>query len=108
MSMIVSGNFAIKAEADSAIKALLGSGIGAGHICSFAINPAGQHDAYPIGGDEDASHGAAEAGPDALKGAAIGGTIGLGAGVVAFPIAGPVGMAAGAGVGAYIGSLAGA
>lgn len=108
MSMIVAGNFAIKAEADGAIAALKVGGITAEHICSFAISPPGQHDAYPIGGDEDASHGATEAGEGALKGAAIGSAIGLGAGVAALPIAGPVGMAGGAAIGAYIGSLAGA
>ena len=104
MSMIVAGNFAIKAEADSAIEALLSGGIKADHICSYALNPPGQHGTYPIGGDEDESPGATEAGGGALKGAVIGGAIGLGAGI----IAGPAGMAGGAAVGAYVGSLAGA
>ena len=104
MSMIVAGNFTTKIEADSAIEALLSGGIGADHVCVFAINPPGQHDSYPIGGDEDESRGSTEAGEGALKGAAIGGAIGLGAGIVA----GPVGMDGGAAVGAYVGSFAGA
>jgi hypothetical protein len=108
MSMIVAGNFSIKAEADSAIEALLSGGILADHICSFAVNPPGQHAAHPMTGDEYASPGATEAGGGAIKGAAIGSAIGIGAGVVAIPIAGPAGMAGGAAIGAYVGSLIGA
>ena len=108
MSHIVAGNFASKTQADSAIEALLSAGIGPDHICSFRVNPPGQHDAYPIGGDEYTSPGATGAGGSALKGAAIGGAIGLGAGIAAIPLAGPAGIVGGAGIGAYVGSLAGA
>jgi len=107
MSQIVAGNFASKTQADSAIEALLSAGIERDHICSFRVNPPGQHDAYPIGGDEYMSPGAAGAGGSALRGAAIGGAIGLGAGIAALPIAGPVGVVGGACIGAYVGSLAG-
>ena len=43
MSQIVAGNFPNKAQADSAIQALLSAGIGAEHICTFreAARPAG-------------------------------------------------------------------
>ena len=108
MNRIVAGNFPNKAQADSAIQVLLSAGIGAEHICTFRVNPPGQHATYPIGGDEYASPGATAAGGSAMTGAAIGGAVGLGAGLVAMPIAGPVGVAAGAGIGAYVGSLAGA
>ncbi len=108
MSHIVAGNFPNKSQADSAIEALLAAGIGSDHICTFRVNPPGQHGSYPIGGDEYASPGAKEAGPSALTGAAIGSAIGLGAGVVAAPIAGPAAVIGGAGVGAFVGSLAGA
>jgi hypothetical protein len=108
MSLIVAGNFASKTQADGAIQALLSAGIEPDHICSFRVNPAGQHDAYPIGGDEYVSPGATGAGGSALRGAAIGGAIGLGAGIAALPIAGPAGVVGGAGIGAYVGSLAGA
>ncbi|MEO8157542.1 MAG: hypothetical protein ABI648_07070 [Betaproteobacteria bacterium] len=108
MSTIVAGNFEIKAEADSAIEALLSGGINADHICSFAVNPPGQHDAHPMVGDEYASPGATRAGGGSIKGAAVGTAIGMGAGVVALPIAGPAGMAGGAAIGAYVGSLLGA
>jgi hypothetical protein len=108
MSHIVAGNFASKTQADSAIEALRSAGIEADHICTFGINPPGQHATYPIGGDEYVSPGATGAGSSALTGAAIGGAIGLGAGIAALPIAGPVGVVGGAGIGAYVGSLAGA
>jgi hypothetical protein len=108
MSLIVAGNFGSKAQADSAMEALRSAGIGADRICSFRINPPGQHSAYPIGGDEYASPGATEAGGGALSGAAIGGAIGLGAGLAALPLAGPAALVGGAGIGAYVGSLAGA
>ena len=108
MSHIVAGNFPSKDQADSAIEALLSAGVEPDHICSFGVNPPGQHAMYPIGGDEYASPGATAAGASAMTGAAIGGAVGLGAGLVALPVAGPVGLAAGAGLGAYVGSLAGA
>ncbi len=108
MSRIVAGNFEHKAQADGAIQALLAGGIGADHICSFGVNPPGQHGSYPIGGDEYASPGATEAGGSAMTGAAIGGAIGLGAGLLAIPIAGPAAVVGGASVGAFVGSLAGA
>jgi hypothetical protein len=108
MSMIVAGNFASKSDADSAVEALLSAGVKPDHICSFRVNPPGQHSVYPIGGDEYASEGTTQAGGGALTGAAIGGAIGLGAGLAALPIAGPAAVVGGAGIGAYVGSLAGA
>jgi hypothetical protein len=108
MSHIVAGNFGSKTQADSAIEALLAAGIAADHICSFRVNPPGQHATYPIGGDEYISPGATGAGSSALTGAAIGGAIGLGAGIAALPLTGPAGVVGGAGIGAYVGSLAGA
>lgn len=104
MNTIVAGNFSSKIDADGAVEALLGGGIAAGQICSFAINPAGQHGAYENEGEVDGSAGAPGTSEGTIKGAAIGSAIGLGAGV----IGGPVGMAGGAVVGAYLGALAGA
>ena len=108
MTTIVAGNFENIIRADSAKQALLTAGIKSDRICSFGINPPGQHSAYPIGGDEYASAGATEAGGGALSGAAIGGAIGLGAGLAALPFAGPAALVGGASIGAYVGSLAGA
>ncbi len=82
MSQIVAGNFPNKAQADSAIQALLSAGIGAAHICTFRVNPADQPATFPIGGDEYAFPVATEAGSGALSGADIGSVVGLGAGVL--------------------------
>ena len=95
MTMIVAGNFADRAQADSAIQALMSNGVAAVRINSVSTREA-SGDAAP---EEEA-----EVSGGALKGAAIGGAIGLGAGA----IAGPAGMIGGAAVGAYVGSLAGA
>ena len=107
MSHIVAGNFPNRALADSAVEALLAAGVAQDHICSFGVNPPGQHASYPIGGDEYASPGAKKAGGSAMTGAAIGGAVGLAAGIAAMPFAGPAGLV-GAPLGAYVGSLAGA
>ena len=95
MTMIVAGNFADRAQADSAIQALMSNGVAAIRINSLGTQEV-PHTVLP---EEEA-----EVSGGALKGAAIGGAIGLGAGA----IAGPAGMVGGAAVGAYVGSLAGA
>ena len=95
MTMIVAGNFSDRAQADSAIQALMSQGVAAQRINSFLT---GSEESSPATPKE------VEVTGGALKGAAIGGAIGLGAGV----IAGPAGMVGGAAVGAYVGSLAGA
>ena len=74
----------------------------------FYVNPDGQHDIFPIGGDEAASPGARESGKGALAGGGIGAVVGAVAGVAATPVAGPLGVPIGAGIGAYTGSLMGA
>lgn len=95
MTMIVAGNFADRAQADTAIQALMSNGVEAVRINSVSTQEAS---------DNPAREEEAEVSGSALKGAAIGGAIGLGAGA----IAGPAGMVGGAAVGAYVGSLAGA
>jgi hypothetical protein len=72
------------------------------------VNPPGEHDDTPIGGDRDASPGATHAGGGAVKGAAVGAVAGAAAGAVASTVLGPVAIAGGAGVGAYTGALVGA
>jgi hypothetical protein len=103
MDRIIAGRFPTKGEADAAA-ALMASYVDLGDICIFHNNPPGQHDAYPVGGDEDEDPGAegaensaaATAGAGALAGGAIG------------ALAGPLGAIAGAAVGAYSGSVMGA
>lgn len=103
MERIIAGRFPTKAEADAA-SAQMTSFVDAADICIFHNNPPGQHDAYPMGGDEDEDPGARKADSSAAgtagAGALAGGAIGA--------LAGPVGALAGAAVGAYSGSLLGA
>jgi len=105
MSTIIAGGFDVLADAESAVRRLEEAGVSRDDLCRFRINPAGEHNALPAGGDRDASPGAKKASGGAGKGAAIGAAVGLVAGAAATPFLGPAGLVAGAGVGAYTGSL---
>ena len=108
MATIITGNFQHQDDARRAWSDLLGAGFGADQMTTFFVNPPGQHDLYPIGGDEDESPGTENAAAGAASGAAFGGAIGVAVGIATLPVLGPVAPAAGAGVGAYVGSLYGA
>lgn len=108
MSTIVTGHFQQQAAASKALDNLAAAGFPVDQLASFFVNPAGQHDLTPIGGDEEASPGLEDAGSGAAAGAAIGGVIGVAAGLAAIEALGPGAAVAAAGVGAYIGSLIGA
>ncbi|HEX4780382.1 MAG TPA: hypothetical protein VH301_06490 [Usitatibacter sp.] len=105
MSTIIAGGFDVLADAEAAVRRLEEAGVSRDDLCRFRINPAGEHNALPAGGDRDASPGAKKASGGAGKGAAIGAAVGLAAGAAATPFLGPAGLLAGAGVGAYTGSL---
>ena len=108
MPTILIGQYDDFETADAAIAELRESGIADGAIEQFHLNAPGQHDQYPVGGDEDADRNAREGDEGAMSGAAIGAAAGLAVGIVTLPIAGPFAAAAGLAVGAYTGSLAGA
>ena len=72
------------------------------------MNPPGQHDRYPIGGDEDESPGTEHAAEGSAAGAAVGSGVGVAVGLATLPVLGPAAPIAAAGVGAYVGSLYGA
>ena len=108
MATIVAGGFDVSTDADAAIARLRAAGVREEDLCTFRVNPAGEHHAIPAGGDRGASPGAQNAGKGAGTGAAIGAAAGLAAGAAATPFLGPAGMAAGAAAGAYAGSLVGA
>ncbi len=108
MPTILIGQYDDFDTADAAIAELRTSGIDDGAIEQFHLNAPGQHDQYPIGGDEDADRNAREGDEGAVSGAALGAAAGLAVGIVALPVAGPFAAAAGLAVGAYTGSLAGA
>jgi len=74
----------------------------------FQLNAPGQHDRYPIGGDEQADDGARGGERGAGAGAALGGAAGLALGVASIPIVGPLAAVAGIAAGAYVGSMQGA
>lgn len=108
MHNIIAGRFALQDQADAALAALQRAGFPQDGLAAFYINPNGQHDLYPIGGDDQSSAGARKSGVGAAKGGGIGAAVGAVAGVAATPAIGPAGIAIGAGIGAYTGSLVGA
>ena len=103
MERIIAGRFKTKSDADAAA-ALMAPQVGSADICIFHNNPPGQHDAYPVGGDEDEDPGASTADSSAAGSALAGG---LAAGAVG-ALGGPVVALAAAATGAYLGSMAGA
>jgi phage tail tape-measure protein len=107
MSNIIAGFFQTQDDVVFAIDELERIGFSRGAISAFYVNPAGQHDLYAIGGDEDKSKGAKETGHGVAQGASVGGIVGIAAGAATLPITGPAAPIVGALVGGYIGSLIG-
>lgn len=108
MSHIIAARFEDQDQGERAVVALREAGFSPEGISLFYVNPHGQHDIYPIGGDEKASPGSRDSGKGAVAGGGLGAAVGAVAGLAAIPVAGPLGPAIGAGIGAYTGSLAGA
>lgn len=104
MAKILAATFQTKRRADSAVRALLASGVPRDSITVFHNNAPGQHAEFPVGGDEHADPVASGAEKRTLGGAAAGAGVGAVVGAVA---GGPLGAAAGAGVGALAGALGG-
>ncbi|HVK94707.1 MAG TPA: hypothetical protein VM571_08265 [Noviherbaspirillum sp.] len=103
MATIIAGRFEQQAAADEAVEELVRSGFARERISCFFVNPAGQHDTFPIGGDRALSPGAKESN----KGVALGAAAGAAIGVAATPFLGPVGTITGGLVGAHVGGLVG-
>ncbi len=108
MATIITGNFQQQDEAQQALSDLAGAGFAADQTTTFFVNPPGQHDLYPVGGDRDESPGTEDAAGGSASGAAVGGAIGVAVGLATLPVLGPGAAVAAAGVGAYAGSLYGA
>jgi hypothetical protein len=106
MTIVVGGIFANITQAEQALEDFLQHGFHRHDLSLFHVNSPGQHDTYPVGGDQDADPQARDSHKDATKGAAAGAAIGLAAAA-----AGPAGLAAAAAaaaaVGAYTGALSG-
>ncbi|MDQ3260798.1 MAG: hypothetical protein M3Q00_08450 [Pseudomonadota bacterium] len=110
MSAIIAGRFQTFDQAERVSDTLVSADFKPDDVSVFYVNPPGQHDATPIGGDHiESDPGATESTNEAATGAATGGAIGLALGMaaVAVPVLGPAVAVAAAGVGAYTGSLAG-
>ncbi len=107
MSHIIAGHFEQQEQVQHAINHLLDAGFPPDQISSFYVNPPGQHDLYPIGGDRDTSPGAEESSEGVVRGVAVGSVIGAGVGMAGVGVAGPVSPVVGALVGAHLGSLIG-
>ena len=109
MSSIIAGRFQTFGQAEGAVQALIDANINPEGLSVVYVNPPGQHDATPIGGDHiNADPGAGEITNDAVSGAAAGGAIGLAVGLAAaVPVVGAAVAVAAVGVGAYTGSFAG-
>lgn len=111
MASIIAGRFQTFDQAEAVTKALVNANVKRQDMSVFYVNPPGQHDATPIGGDYiNADPGASESTTEAAQGSAAGGAVGLAVGVVAaaaLPMVGPAAAVAAAGVGAYTGALAG-
>jgi hypothetical protein len=108
MKTIIAGRFQRQDQADDAMAELVLSGFASQQVTSFFVNPGGQHDLYPIGGDEDESRGTHDASSGAASAAAVGGGVGLAVGIATLPVLGPGAAVAAVGVAAYTGSLVGA
>ncbi|RZI44347.1 hypothetical protein EGT07_02685 [Herbaspirillum sp. HC18] len=101
MSTIIAARFQQQSQIEDTIDELERAGFERARISSFYVNPPGQHDSYPLGGDHAKSAGAMETD----KGVAIGATTGAAAGLAAAPFLGPVGPLVGAHVGGLVGGL---
>lgn len=108
MTTLIAGRFIQQDEAESASMRLMRSGFSARDMSMFFVNPQGQHDMHPVGGDEDESAGTHKASGGAVVGAAGGVGVGALVGAAALPVLGLGGPLLGAAVGAYTGSLVGA
>jgi len=103
VSTIIAGRFQQQAAVEEATEELVRAGFARECIASFFVNPPGQHDAYPIGGDHAESAGAHSSRKGVVKGAATGAVVGA----AATAFLGPIGSVTGALVGAHVGGLMG-
>jgi hypothetical protein len=106
MSIIVAGRFESAEKADRAMHEFVDSGYQQSDASTFFVNPPGQHDQLPTGGDQVADANAAKAHVGAATGAAAGTAVGAAA-ALAVPGLGPVLALGVVALGAYTGSLAG-
>jgi hypothetical protein len=107
MSHIIAGFVKQQEQVAKLMLALQSAKFDEKRISSFYVNPPGQHDILPQGGDRFDSPGTKEVLTGVAIGASGGSLLGAALGVVAIPIGGPFAPALGAAAGAHIGSLIG-
>jgi hypothetical protein len=107
MTHIIAGKFQQQEQVHNVISELKRVAFSESEITSFYLNPRGQHDLLPQGGDREESPGAKESGKGSAIGIAGGGVVGAVVGLVTTPAFGILGPALGAAVGAHVGSLVG-
>jgi len=110
VSLIVAARFDSFPEAEEAGRKLFAAGFAQEDVSIFFVNPAGQHDRYPLGGDQAADPGARKTKHGAIAGAALLGLAGavIGSIVWLYAAGSVLALVIAVGVGAYIGSLGGA
>ncbi|HET7633427.1 MAG TPA: hypothetical protein VFK51_01745 [Burkholderiales bacterium] len=110
MALIVAGRFSNFEQANEAARHLHTHELAAEDVSVFYLNPPGQHDQFPIGGDEYADPGARPGSRGAWLGTLIGAIVGVIIGAILYwaawrywlvPVLGLL-------VGGYAGSLTGA
>jgi hypothetical protein len=106
MAIIVAGRFETQAQAERVVQELKDKGFAHQDATTFFVNPPGQHDQFPVGGDQLADAKAGKAHVGAATGAAGGAALGAAA-ALAVPGIGPALALGVVALGAYTGSLAG-
>lgn len=111
MDTIIAGRVGSQERAERARVLLQERGVAAEDIQAFYVNPPGQHDATPVGGDVDEDPGLKKAKAGMREGATAGAMAGAAAGALAASVAAPlivpallVGLTV---AGAHAGGLAG-
>lgn len=107
MSSIIVARFQLQDETEHAVDELVQAGYARTAISTFYLNPAGQHDLYPLGGDRDKSPGAGDTDAGVAAGASTGAVVGATVGAATLPVTGVAGPALGGLVGAHVGALVG-
>lgn len=111
MATIIAARVKTQHRSDELMAQLQSQGIAATDMQSFYVNPPGQHDMHPIGGDVDEDSGTQDSNVGQATGVAAGAAAGLAAGAIAgamIPPLAPILAVAMAGVGAHVGGMAGA
>jgi hypothetical protein len=107
MTHIIAGGLQQQEQVQEIIDELQRAAFSENDITSFYLNPPGQHDLLPLGGDRENSPGTKDSGTGSAVGIAGGGIVGAVVGLAGLPVLGVLAPALGAAVGSHVGSLVG-